>query len=314
MGTFLSTLERQRESRVFASWRTWVLLGLSLTAALAGQYTAAAVLFVGFVAVSAWLKSEALRTQASQSIGVSENKTESASAGVSVTGASDLQESANSEDGDADLDEFAFDSDHKIQLERGQKRYRSCSHTPDYDVIWEHVCEYRIEGTKVFHRVLESKDDRYGEVEYSVRDNVVLEHEIRQRNPEEPMLAGCGVEEILESTRASVEWSEVHGRLKYFILSRHAEALPTPECRRYFRQELQRLECGFAGVVKKAAEFGAALTDQELCKFNLPQEIFEDSVRNIFSEESLKSCNISLVEFTNGKNLITTLKRFLGEG
>jgi hypothetical protein len=299
---------------MFAHWRTSVLVGLSVIAALAGYYTVAAILFVGFVAVSAYLTSEQLRTEGTGS-NVCFVKTEVVSP-APASAEHEPKEDANpagEEDETADLDEFAFGSMDTIQLERSEKRYRSCSHTPDCDEIWENVYDYRIEGTKVFHRLLESKTDRYGEIEYEVQDNVVLEHEIRQRHPEEPVLAGCGVEKLLEEMRGSVEWSEIHGRLKYFILSRHPEILPTAECRRYFRREIQRLQLGFDALIKKAAELGMTLLDQELCKFSLPEGMSKDSIPKILSEESLLSCNISLPEFSNGKNVIATLKKLLGD-
>jgi hypothetical protein len=304
------------------------LLGLSLIAAIAGQYAAAAILFVGFVLVSTYLKTQALNSEASRTHVSQTTDGNGTSSGMTasvplVTGA-DVSEPANSDGGNArekeldnsliedaaNPDEFAFEWNHRIELERGQNRYRSWFATPDCDVIWDEVYDYRIEGTKVFHRLVESKEDCYGEVEYTVKDNVVLEREIRQRYPKQPVLAGCGVEQILESKRASVEWSEVLGRLKYFILSRHPEFLLPDEARHYFRQELQRLQCGFDAVMEKASEFGATLVDQELCKFRFPDGAYEN-LPKILSEESLRSYNISLADFTDGKSRILMLKRLL---
>jgi hypothetical protein len=320
---------------VLRTWQTRVLLGLALVAAVAGLYTATAVLFVGFVLVSTYLKFQLpkagirgttdLGTEVNVPTANSMQATQTNDANSGLTSSSLLCEKAEpaAETRDSELyddlladdpDEFAFESDHTIQLERSQKRYRSFSHTPDYDAIWESVYEYRIEGTKVFQRVLESKTDSYGEVEYEVRDNIVLEHEIRQSYPEKSkLLAGWGVDEVLERWRASVAWSEVFGRLKYFILSRHPEMLATAEARRYFRQELQPLQCGFDAVVQKAAEFGGTLVEQETCRFDFPDDTSNDSIPQILSEESLQSYNISLADFTDGKNRIAILKRLLGD-
>ncbi len=48
-------------------------------------------------------------------------------------------------------------------------------HTPDYDSVFNSEHEYRIEGTNVFARLLEDKVEHYTDVEYRVKDNVVLE-------------------------------------------------------------------------------------------------------------------------------------------
>lgn len=289
------------------NWIAYLLLSLfTIFLWLSGFHLVAAIVGLGAWAVLSYreFQTKRLLAMGNQSIGVGNAEVNSPSLPAVEPCESG---GADSESDSPDPDEFVFGPDDNIHLERSVRRYRSYFHTPDYDVIWEEVHEYRIDGTRVFHRVLESKADRYGEIEYEVQDNVVLEHEIRERYQKnvEPGR--------LESIRKSVEWNEVAGQLKYFILSRHPESLPTAEARRYFRQELQRLQCGFDGVIKRASEFEGRLIDQELLKFELPNGVSMESLSDALSEEHIRSYNITLAEFRDGMNRVKTLRKLLGE-
>jgi hypothetical protein len=225
-------------------------------------------------------------------------------------------------DGD-DPDELILDPGEwysEIRLNRGQKRYHSYGHTPDCDGIFDSDYEYRIEGTKVFERLLEDQSDHYGIVEFAVKDNVVLEHEIRQHAGDSDGKLGIyNIEDRLKDLREAVQWHELGTcELKFFILSRHPELLPPVDARRLFRQELERLKVGVDALVKKATEAGAVLHEEKdgfyrLCVPNQAEGVSSEKLATVLSEDSLKSYGISFGEFGNSKGLILALQRLLGE-
>jgi hypothetical protein len=134
--------------------------------------------------------------------------------------------------------------------------------------------EYRIDGTSVFCRLMEDRHGGPGVSEYKdVRDGVVLESAIRERNRATPRdyFHGFNVDDEIDQVRREVEWHEMGPLfrerwedsrlrigLKYFIL---AKKLPRPDARRYLRQELERLTTRLNNRLKVAE--GRAITDLE---------------------------------------------------
>jgi hypothetical protein len=130
--------------------------------------------------------------------------------------------------------------------------------------------EYRVEGTRVFVRLLQDYFDEPGEGRrWSVRDGVVMESDIRSRG--DNFLPGS-IDEEISDLKKRTDWCEMllmgvsadlkHSDcsisshlvgLKYYILSKH---LPSAEARRLIRQELERLKLGIQEFTKKAAKLG----------------------------------------------------------
>jgi hypothetical protein len=219
---------------------------------------------------------------------------------------------------DEEQDELSIgdaDWSDSISLDRKNKRYHRYCHPSDYMSVFHSDHEYRIEGVTVFTRLLEDKTDQMGQdTHYSVKDNVVLEHDIRQRHSKAFELRT--IEEELQRYRDAVEWSEMHsGELKYFILHRSPDQVPLFEARRFFRQELQRLQAGIDGIIKGAAELGVSVNDdQGFLDFTFPATFPEEgtaAMHTLLSEESLRRLGISYHEFQRGKRCIAYLEALL---
>lgn len=219
---------------------------------------------------------------------------------------------------DEEQDELSFgdvDWSDSISLDRKNKRYRHYGHPSDYMSVFHSDHEYRIEGVRVFTRLLEDKVDHMDQdTHYSVKDNVVLEHDIRQKHSKGFKLRT--IEEEIQRYRDAVEWSEMHsGELKYFILHRSPDQVPLFEARRFFRQELQRLHVGIDGITKGAAELGVSVNDGHgFLDFTFPASFPEEGTAGmhaLLSEESLRRLGISYHEFRCGKRYIAYLEALL---
>jgi hypothetical protein len=207
----------------------------------------------------------------------------------------------------------------EIRLDRAQKHYHYKSHPPEHDSTYKAVYEYRIEGTRVFERLLDEYGQAVGaEDQHDVKQNAIQEAEIRRRFEQYPS-AVCNVDERLAELQRLVQWQEVPNcKIKYFILSRHPERLPAAEARRFFEQELQRIQSGADAVTRKAQGLGLAvgINDGGL-EFAHPSTVspeaqsFYESVRRECIQENW---NLTYYELHSAPELTSYLKQLLGSG
>jgi hypothetical protein len=119
--------------------------------------------------------------------------------------------------------------------------------------------EYKIDGTTVSIRLLNSRDDpdpEHREEEWKVRDGVVLESDLRTRF-EAKRFNLTSIDEDIAALKFQAEWHELSSwnfnGFKYFLLNR---SLSVPDARRYLRQELERLKLGIARATQEYAGYG----------------------------------------------------------
>jgi hypothetical protein len=119
--------------------------------------------------------------------------------------------------------------------------------------------EYKVEGTSVSIRLLNSYDD--GEManfkkDWKVRDGVVLESDLRARLEAKKFKFGS-VDKNIAELKSQTEWHELSSLafngFRYFLLKR---SLPAPDARRYLRQEVERLKLGMAKATQEYAAYG----------------------------------------------------------
>jgi hypothetical protein len=173
--------------------------------------------------------------------------------------------------------------------------------------------EYRVDGHDVFCRLLEDGGGHdLGMSKHDVRDGVVLESEIRERDKDKNW-SWFNVDENIAKLKKETEWQKVepltwHG-LKYFILSKK---LPQADARRYLRQELERFKTGTAAFFKEAEKYGLRPDENSLDRLRVadgkPQPSDEELKR---LNESCSSFGITDVEFSWGKKLTAVLERLL---
>ena len=124
-----------------------------------------------------------------------------------------------------------------------QKPLSVHGHSPDWQSSTHSEYEYRLEGTDVFVRKLHSYNEFMNDPRlWKIRDGVVLETQLRSAGFEEDTIASLK-KEVAWVNLPSTKWEG----FKYFVVS---ENVPTPEARRFLRQEVERLRIGIAAFEK----------------------------------------------------------------
>ena len=202
-----------------------------------------------------------------------------------------------------------FDRRPAVNHFRTNSRYLTHYSSADY--------EYRIDGTNVFCRLIEDRHEDAGVPEYQrVRDGVVLESAIRERN-KDVKWDWFDVNDEINPAKKEVEWHEItplswHG-LKYFIL---AKKLPRHDARRYLRQELERLQTGAAAFFKEAEKYGLERDDNSRLIDRLKvaegkTQPPDNDIQNLFA--SAQNFGITDLEFSWERKLTGVLQKLLGE-
>lgn len=213
----------------------------------------------------------------------------------------------------------------EVCVEPTNKKFSIYSHYPDdYSSQFYSSYEYRFEGTKLFARLLEEHADHYGKLEYQVKDNVVLEGELRKRDSElseRIRVFAKDIEEELKRLREEIEWYEYNDVVvKFFIMSKHPEIFPAKEYKKAVRRELERIKNSTEQLISRARESGAMITENAENNwgdpFTIPENCDESTIakiRDIFAPESLSKQGISWKELCDRKKIENDLLKFLGE-
>lgn len=175
--------------------------------------------------------------------------------------------------------------------------------------------EYRIDGVKVFYRLVEDEHEDLGiQKQRQVRDGVVQESALRDWYKDWNW-SWFNLNEKIDGLKRQVEWQELDSwgfnGIKYFILSKK---LPNSEARRYLRQELERLKLGTAAFFKEAEKQGLEQDENSLDRFRVAEgkaKPTERQLKDLF--ESTNSLGITYLEFASGKSLTTQLEKLLGD-
>lgn len=205
----------------------------------------------------------------------------------------------------------------EVRVNTSQRRLVFYGHTPDYDSVFNSIYEYRFEGGKLIARLIEDSVEHYGKVEFKIKDNVVLESEIRSRDAEKKFKFG-NLDEELKNLKEAVEWSEFRRYdVRFFVMSRHPETFPIIEFKKAVRQDLERVQSGVLNFVSVAKGLRVVVveTDQGI-DFKDPEHFSDsekDSVKALFKEESILKFGISLGELQSHKKIKGDLLKFLGE-
>ncbi|MDA8173489.1 MAG: hypothetical protein M0018_02735 [Nitrospiraceae bacterium] len=180
----------------------------------------------------------------------------------------------DSEDGDPNWFVFSPPEDETdwysdMQLNPELKRYIIYTHSPDYDYQSYTTYEYKIENTDIYSRVIEEKSEHMGDpdAEYDIKDNVVLESDVRERMSKSMLFnSEKDIKEKIGELRRDVQWQKIENpRFKYFIMFRHGDAFKDDDIRKFFRAELERLKGGYTMLeqeVKKLGGFILPLEDE----------------------------------------------------
>jgi hypothetical protein len=145
-------------------------------------------------------------------------------------------------------------------------RHDRCSGGPPRH---EDIYEYAVRHTSVFVRLLERSEED-DEPVYTVFDGSILQARLEEdyaSKVKKYEKADVKMKELMLSDTPTViaaalqketAWHEIYGAVRYFILSKHANAT---ENRSFFMDEHRRYEEAFASFAKQVEELGAVWSD-----------------------------------------------------
>lgn len=205
-----------------------------------------------------------------------------------------------------------------IQLNRPNKTITMNSRTPDYLGRYTTVFEYKLDGTHVWIRTIESKSQYAGYPdEYDITDNVIMELDVTNRY-EDNSLKVDKLEDKLDKLRNDVEWSEYKiNKISYFVLFRHYDLFSDIELRKYFRSELERISMGYKKYVDKISKFGGYIVDDDpYCKIHFKENVTEEekvNMKKLLDDESESELGISFYEFSEYDFIKPDLEKYINK-
>ena len=223
------------------------------------------------------------------------------------------------EDGDNTLSLDDKYADFTVDVYPESKTYQSRMSLKDDVYYRTEQYEYRIktEPIKVEIRLTERKDEP--PEEYKVKDGVVLESEIVQKNK----FLG---EDFIDGLKKDVEWHEswMGNPVTMYVLSKHPEIISTDDYRRYLRQLSEKikgatlkvekvLESDTTGLQVIGGEYGRviwypkekleALDDKEMEKLHESTHVTKLREK-LFDEKAPEYVGISEDEFSQGGEVL----------
>lgn len=242
-----------------------------------------------------------------------------------------------------------FDEDNSIVIENDystdtfdffpeQKEFKVSSSIKD-DVFYNNsTIEYKISASPVELQMRTVELSHTPPKEWSIKDGVVLESELRNNKFND--------QERIDRLKKEVEWSKVailgNPEVNLHILSQHPEIISKADYRKFLRASLERVKLGVSkveeavkndthGLQFHTGDYGKSIwyaeSDAEIKErdayYDLPKaeqaastygkklKYVEDFNNALFMEESQKYVGISDLEFSNSEDLIAYIENLL---
>ncbi|MBK7153847.1 MAG: hypothetical protein IPH72_19045 [Sandaracinaceae bacterium] len=157
--------------------------------------------------------------------------------------------------------------------------------TPDREVFYYSTYEYRFEKDELLVRLREDRCESYEGSEWSVRDGVVLESDLRERFGKNTLFGG--VEERVADLHRKVKW-HAHASIlvRLFAMKMHPELFKYAEIMAESRGELQRIGSSVEKSLAEAQRLGFAIVEDEVgVTFRFGSEWSDSEKKN--AEETL---------------------------
>lgn len=237
----------------------------------------------------------------------------------------------NPYDNEYDKNRYVFSlmhdwNDH-LELDKNNRSFTSISREPS-PTFGEHITiyEYKFDNTELWARTIEKKTKYPGDTEYvyEIKNGAVMEQDFRDRQKlisskvQKLISLSAGVEESLQKLRAEINWSNMKGAIRYFILFRHEDLLDNIEAKRFFQSEHERLLSGFKKLEERVKDLGCSIVKSEFIEWNNirceSEDISEEylvEIREILTENGMSRYGISISEFQNYEQLIHDIKLYL---
>jgi len=222
---------------------------------------------------------------------------------------------------DDDPNEFVFspaeDKDDwysEMRLNPSANQYTIYTHSPDYAGQYTALYEYKIDNTELHSRVIESKNEWYVEVDYDIKDNVVLESNVRERMSKSPLPSSAeDIDAKIAELKSEVEWQTLRSRLKYFIMFRHGDIFKDADLKKYFRSEIERLKTGYRALEQEAAKLGGSIIPFNKDDFSTYMRIRWDEELPPDKVEMLRTVHKNIEQFNISHNEFYELEKITNE-
>jgi hypothetical protein len=220
------------------------------------------------------------------------------------------------------------------------KRFDISSSIKDDCFYNNQTIEYRIIASPICLEMRTLESSHEPPLEYSIKDGVVLESELKKKSSLFP--------DRIENLKKEVEWNKVplfgNYEVNLYILSKHPEIIPKEDYRKFLRHSAERIKMGMFKLEeavkgdnndlqissndygkhiwysdneenRKESEEYWKLPEEKRVKsgYNQKIEYVEKFKEAIFSEKSEKFCNISESEFYQSSEVLEYLESLLNK-
>ena len=222
-----------------------------------------------------------------------------------------------------------------------QKKFKVSSSLKD-DVFYNYsTIEYKVSDNPVELYMRTCELSHEPPQEWSIKDGVVLESEIRKNKFQ--------AQERIDSLKKEVEWSKVsilgNAEVNLYILSKHPEIISKDDYRKFLRQSLEKVKLGVSKVEEAVSndthglqfhksDYGRSIwypesneadkkerdeyyelfeNEQEESAYGKKLKYAEDFNDSLFNESSSKYVGISDLEFRNSDELIVYIENLLNK-
>jgi len=229
------------------------------------------------------------------------------------------------DDDDVDHDLFILEPAEKeddwyrdIRLDRSAKYYTMYSRTPDYLQQFTSIHEYKFEGTDLWTRTVEDKEESAGDRDsWDIKDNVVLEYDVRTRMANGRWYSEEDIANKIIDLRSEVEWHEIKlNRIKYFIMFRHSDLFLNIELRKYFRSEFERIKHGYKIFEDEVIRLGGYIVNDPYFLVKPNEDMAEENLiklreSKVMEEENLNKLGVSYAELSEADIIKQELEKYL---
>jgi len=211
------------------------------------------------------------------------------------------------------LDDGEWGDEYKIDTKN--KTVQRDAHTPDYDGIFIWKYEYRIIERTASWRLIEHSSQHYNEKYFSVKDNVVLESQIKSFSSDK---LSTSLAEEIEYYKNEINWNAIKNyQVNFFIISKHPEIVSSFEFKSLLRSDLERLNNGLSNLIVQVEESGAKIEEnEEGTLIRYPDEAspeIKSSIDKIMTDDNLSNFAINHDEIRNCKLKSKFILNLLGE-
>lgn len=184
----------------------------------------------------------------------------------------------------------------ELNLFKDENKIHIYRRTPDYDSEFNTTYKYKIEGQKIYFKLIEDKIEHPWEEYYDVQDGVILKSEIKKRKDNIFFKPESKIKEL----ESQIKWHELNHQYKiiFFLFHKHPELISKDDFRTFLRLKVEKIE-NISTEVEKIMKDYESLSEKE-------QEKIVTKLEKFYSENE-----VSGSEVYNKDELIQEAQKYL---